>query len=170
MSSAEATGQVTCGSCNKTIRYPASKAGLSGKCPGCGNKITLPALKKPVSAPVAEEAKPIPTPVAIVSPPPAPQPPAIIQTKVVAQAQLPIEVQPKPVDSELSRFMADGQSAAMITKLLDRVKQICTSTEDILYMAVQQKPAVNLSPDAIVLTSKRAIIFRQKLRFDSCTQ
>lgn len=30
-------------------------------------------------------------------------------------------------------------------------------------MAVQQKPIANLAPDAIVLTSRRAIIFRQKI-------
>jgi predicted RNA-binding Zn-ribbon protein involved in translation (DUF1610 family) len=161
MSSAELTGQVTCASCKKTIRYPASKAGLSGKCPGCGNKITLPALSK------VEDAPPKPAQQLVVAPPPVPavrpaQP--VVQTQIIQQVQAPIELPSIPEEpSELSRFMSEGQNASMIAKLLDRVKQICTSTEEIMYMAVQQKPIANLSPDAIVLTSRRAIIFRQKM-------
>jgi len=30
-----------CGTCNKTIRYPAAKAGMTGKCPGCGDPVRL---------------------------------------------------------------------------------------------------------------------------------
>lgn len=167
----EATSQVVCSGCSKTIRYPASKAGLSGKCPGCGNKITLPPL---ATVKASEPARPIEIPKPVAEIPkaviPAPATPVIlapaspvIQTQVINQAK-PVEAPiAPPVDSELTRFMADGQSASMIAKLLDRVKQICTSTEEILYMAVQQKPIANLSPDAIVLTTRRAIVFRQKM-------
>ncbi|WP_372720152.1 PH domain-containing protein [Novipirellula sp.] len=62
-----------------------------------------------------------------------------------------------------SRFMADGQDPAMIQKLLNRVQEICTSSEEPLYMAVQQRPVANFAPDAVVLTNRRAIIFRQKI-------
>ncbi len=51
----------------------------------------------------------------------------------------------------------------MVTRLLGRVQEICTSAETPLYMAVQQKPIANFAPDAVVLTNKRFIFFRQKV-------
>ena len=63
----------------------------------------------------------------------------------------------------IGRFMADGQDPAMICKLAERVDGICTSEENALYMAVQQRPIANFSPDAVVLTNRRAIVFRQKV-------
>lgn len=63
----------------------------------------------------------------------------------------------------IGRFMADGQDPAMICKLTERVDGICTAEEHALYMAVQQRPIANFSPDAVVLTNRRAIIFRQKV-------
>lgn len=59
--------------------------------------------------------------------------------------------------------MADGQDPAMICKLAERVDGICTADENALYMAVQQRPIANFSPDAVVLTNRRAVIFRQKI-------
>lgn len=165
MSSAESFGQVACSSCNKVIRYPVSKAGLTAKCPNCGHRLALPSPKPtnatpkkpsnlvPVSTAAACKEEPIETPVVrseIVE----------ANARTVARPVIaPVQEQP----SELSRFMADGQNPAAIFKLSERVKQICTSAEEVLYMAVQQKPIANLAPDAIVLTSRRAIIFRQKI-------
>lgn len=63
----------------------------------------------------------------------------------------------------IGRFMADGQDPSMICKLAERVDSICTRDEHPLYMAVQQRPMMNVSPDAIVLTNRRVIIFRQKV-------
>lgn len=63
----------------------------------------------------------------------------------------------------IGRFMADGQDPTMICKLAERVDGICTRDEHPLYMAVQQRPVMNVSPDAIVLTNRRVIIFRQKV-------
>jgi hypothetical protein len=63
----------------------------------------------------------------------------------------------------IGRYMADGQDPAMICKLAERVDGICTRDENALYMAVQQRPVLNFSPDAVVLTNRRAIIFRQKM-------
>lgn len=63
----------------------------------------------------------------------------------------------------VGRFMADGQDPTMICKLAERVDGICTRGENALYMAVQQRPIANFSPDAVVLTNRRAIIFRQKV-------
>ncbi len=64
---------------------------------------------------------------------------------------------------ELARFMDAGQDVQMIIKLYNRVGEICTSSEEIKYMAVQQHPVANVAPDAVVLTNRRVIIFRQKI-------
>ncbi|MFG0290165.1 MAG: PH domain-containing protein [Rhodopirellula sp. JB044] len=64
-------------------------------------------------------------------------------------------------DSALSRFISDGQPTKVVGKLLSRVTDICTDTEQPEYIAVQHLPSL-MSPDAIVLTNKRVIIFRAK--------
>jgi len=69
-----------------------------------------------------------------------------------------------PTDgNSLTRYMADGQDPKMVVKLHQRVTEICTRDEVIEYMAIQQKPVANISPDAVVLTNRRIMIFRQKL-------
>jgi hypothetical protein len=159
----ESTGQYQCPGCKRHIRYPLSKAGLSGKCPGCGDRITLPALPAPATTPAKQVD--LVAPEAIKTDPVAP---TIIKTQIInapppvvqsVEVHLPAVSQ----ESELARYMSEGQSPSMIAKLYSRVKEICTSNEEVMYMAVQQKPIANLSPDAVVLTSKRAIIFRQRM-------
>lgn len=51
----------------------------------------------------------------------------------------------------------------MVVKLHQRVTEICTREEILEYMAIQQRPVANFSPDAVVLTNRRIMIFRQKL-------
>lgn len=47
--------------------------------------------------------------------------------------------------------------------IVERVKGILTSQEVIQYVAVQSKPLVNISPDAMVATNRRLIFYRPKL-------
>ena len=79
------------------------------------------------------------------------------QARAEARAEL-----SKPAN-ELADFMSDGQDPKMVARLLERVKGICMSDENPLYMAVQQRPIANFSPDAVVLTNRRFVIFQQKL-------
>lgn len=67
------------------------------------------------------------------------------------------------IDSQLQRFLGDGQDPSVSAKLHARVSELCISGEEILYIAVQNKPVANVAPDAIVLTSRRLIVFRTKL-------
>lgn len=55
-----------------------------------------------------------------------------------------------------------------VKTILDRVQGILTSQEVVEYIAVQQKPLVNLAPDALIATNRRLIFYRPKLlgRFD----
>lgn len=64
-------------------------------------------------------------------------------------------------DSKLARFISDGQPPKTVGKLLSRVEGLCTDSETAEYVAVQHLPSI-ASPDAIVLTNHRVIVFRGK--------
>ncbi len=89
------------------------------------------------------------------------------EVTVEAGSSMPARVQPpvlaEPVVSSLSNFAGEGQDTSMVAKLLDRVQQICMSHEKPLYMAIQQRPIANFSPDAVVLTTHRLMMVHQKI-------
>ena len=72
------------------------------------------------------------------------------------------QVQNQKQSSPIRRFLNEEQDPAVVKQVLLKVKQILTSSEEILYIAVQ-KSLINLSPDCVVLTNKRFIIYRPKL-------
>ena len=65
--------------------------------------------------------------------------------------------------SVLQKFLNEEQDPAIVKQVYTRVSQILTSGEEILYIAVQNKPIVNIAPDCVVLTNRRFIIYRPKL-------
>lgn len=67
------------------------------------------------------------------------------------------------VTNTVTAYCEDGQDPAATTKIAQRVKELCVRDEDILYIAVQSKPVANFTPDAVVLTNKRFIVFRPKI-------
>jgi hypothetical protein len=78
------------------------------------------------------------------------------------------ELESPTTPNDIGNFVSEGQDPKVVVKLLERVRSICTDSEQPLYAAVQQRPIANFSPDGIVLTNKRFIMFRQKVlgRFD----
>lgn len=62
----------------------------------------------------------------------------------------------------LSDILNQKQNLASLEKVVGRIEGILTSEEKIEYLAVQKKPVINISPDSLVLTNKRIIIFRPK--------
>ncbi|MBO9583999.1 MAG: PH domain-containing protein [Flavobacterium sp.] len=64
--------------------------------------------------------------------------------------------------NDLKKFLNEEQDPKAVEKLLGRVTGLLTSGEQIEYVAVQKKPAINLSPDCIALTNKRIIFCRPK--------
>ncbi|MCL9804487.1 PH domain-containing protein [Flavobacterium amniphilum] len=64
--------------------------------------------------------------------------------------------------NDLKKFLNEEQDPKAVEKLLSRVSGLLTSGEEIEYIAVQKKPAINLSPDCITLTNKRIIFCRPK--------
>lgn len=65
--------------------------------------------------------------------------------------------------SSINSLCADGQDPAFVAKMSSRVRELCTKMEEILYIAVQSKPIANFTPDSVVLTNRRFMIFRPKL-------
>lgn len=69
----------------------------------------------------------------------------------------------------LDKFLNENQDPEAVTKLSKKLSDLLTSNETIDYIAVQKKPAVNISPDCIALTNRRIIFCYQKnlgLTFD----
>jgi len=55
----------------------------------------------------------------------------------------------------IDRFLSDEQDPKAVEKVISKLNDLLTSGEEILYLAVQKKPAVNLLPDSIAVTNKR---------------
>jgi hypothetical protein len=64
--------------------------------------------------------------------------------------------------NDLKKFLNEEQDPKAVEKLMSRVSGLLTAGEVVEYIAVQKKPAINLSPDCIALTNKRIIFCRPK--------
>lgn len=64
--------------------------------------------------------------------------------------------------NNLKKFLNEEQDPAAIEKIAGKLNDIIMNGENVEYIAVQKKPAVNISPDAVALTNKRVIFCRPK--------
>jgi len=55
----------------------------------------------------------------------------------------------------IDRFLNDEQDPKAVEKVLGKLNDMLTTNEELIYLAVQKKPAVNLLPDCIVVSNKR---------------
>lgn len=55
----------------------------------------------------------------------------------------------------IDRFLSDEQDPKAVEKVLGKLNDMLSSNEELIYLAVQKKPAVNLLPDCIAVSSKR---------------
>ncbi|MDQ1098295.1 PH domain-containing protein [Chryseobacterium camelliae] len=62
----------------------------------------------------------------------------------------------------LRQFLNEEQDPKAVEKLLVRINSLLTSKEFVEYIAVQKKPALNISPDCIALTNRRIIFCRPR--------
>lgn len=62
----------------------------------------------------------------------------------------------------IKKYLNENQDPKTVEKVLNKIKDLLTSNETIEYIAVQKKPAINLSPDCIALTNRRVIFCRPK--------
>ena len=56
---------------------------------------------------------------------------------------------------DIDKFLNDEQDAKAVEKIIGKLTDLLTTGEEMIYIAVQKKPAVNLLPDSIVITNKR---------------
>jgi hypothetical protein len=59
----------------------------------------------------------------------------------------------------IEKFLNDEQDPKTVEKVYSRLTDLLTTGEEILYIAVQKKPLVNILPDCIALTNKRVLFF-----------
>ena len=59
----------------------------------------------------------------------------------------------------MEKFLNDQQDPKAIEKVYSRLTDLLTTGEEIIYIATQKKPLVNLFPDCIALTNKRILFF-----------
>lgn len=57
----------------------------------------------------------------------------------------------------------EDQDPAIVEQVCRKVRDILTRDEEIVYVAVQKKPVVNVAPDSVVLTNRRFICYRPKV-------
>lgn len=62
----------------------------------------------------------------------------------------------------LKKFLNEEQDPAAVEKVAEKLRGIIMNGESLEYIAVQKKPAVNISPDCVALTNKRIIFCRPK--------
>ncbi|QQT24357.1 PH domain-containing protein [Sphingobacterium spiritivorum] len=58
----------------------------------------------------------------------------------------------------IDKYIQDGQDVKVVEKLVDKLKDMLTSGEQIDYIALQKKPAVTILPDSIAVSSKRIFL------------
>jgi len=59
----------------------------------------------------------------------------------------------------IEKFLNDEQDPKTVEKVYLRLTDLVSTGEEILYIAVQKKPLVNILPDCIALTNKRILFF-----------
>ncbi len=62
----------------------------------------------------------------------------------------------------LKKILNEDQDPKAIEKITSKLQNLMMSNEEVGYIAVQKKPAVNLLPDAIVATNKRLLVCKPK--------
>lgn len=62
----------------------------------------------------------------------------------------------------LKKILNEDQDPKAIEKITAKLDNMLMSNEEIGYIAVQKKPAVNIFPDSIVVTNKRIILCKPK--------
>ena len=59
----------------------------------------------------------------------------------------------------IEKFLTEEQDPRTVEKIWQRLNDLLTSDEELLYIAVQKKPLVNLLSECVALTNKRILFF-----------
>jgi hypothetical protein len=61
------------------------------------------------------------------------------------------------------RFTNEEQDPQIVVEAVDRLSQLLTSQEEIVYIAIQKKPGVTISPAVIGITTRRVIVYKARV-------
>lgn len=59
----------------------------------------------------------------------------------------------------IEQFLKDQQEPKAVEKVYSRLNDLLNADEEIIYIAVQKKPLVNITPDCVAITDKRIFFF-----------
>jgi hypothetical protein len=59
----------------------------------------------------------------------------------------------------IEQFLKDQQEPKAVEKVYSRLTDLLNTGEEIIYIAVQKKPLVNITPDCVAITNKRIFFF-----------
>lgn len=59
----------------------------------------------------------------------------------------------------IEQFLNDQQEPKAVEKVYTRLNDLLNGGEEIIYIAVQKKPLVNITPDCVAITNKRIFFF-----------
>ncbi|MDB4904306.1 MAG: hypothetical protein JWQ63_3587 [Mucilaginibacter sp.] len=59
----------------------------------------------------------------------------------------------------IEKFLNEEQDPKTVEKIYQRLTDLLTTGEEIVYIAVQKKPLVNILPECVALTNKRILFF-----------
>ncbi len=59
----------------------------------------------------------------------------------------------------IEQFLKDQQEPKAVEKIYSRLNDLLNTGEEIIYIAVQKKPLVNITPDCVAITDKRIFFF-----------
>jgi hypothetical protein len=62
----------------------------------------------------------------------------------------------------IKSFLNEEQDPKAVEKIMSKLEGILMRNEEVGYIGVQKKPAINVFPDSIVLTNKRIILCKPK--------
>jgi DNA-directed RNA polymerase subunit RPC12/RpoP len=127
----------SCPHCGAHLEVDEQAAGMTVDCPHCNRSLVIP----------------------------SPRPPDLpARPKVVGET---IERLSDKVDAGaadvIKAFVSEQQEPAQVQVIFAKVSQVLTKEERIAYIAVQSKPVINVTPDAVVLTNRRFIVYRPKV-------
>ncbi len=63
---------------------------------------------------------------------------------------------------QIKKFLNEDQDPKAVEKITAKLEDILMKNEEIGYIGVQKKPALNVFPDSIVLTNKRIVLCKPK--------
>lgn len=68
-----------------------------------------------------------------------------------------------PIEDPIARFITEDQDRDQVARVYEKLKQLLTSGEQVLYIAVQKPITFDPTPEIVALTNRRFMHYRQNM-------